>query len=623
MDFIYWDVEKMKNQVYLLSLLVLLSGCPSDTDKKIPPNNNSDEINTAFGQTVEFLMNKDIFSDPYKYFNKNDVDIERPESCDDLRGLLTATGDKLKPVYILMDKTLSSDTDKCSRDESPFMITRNSEVFIDGSNTVNGDIDHFVIRQKENGKNSDKPLLIISNDKRVLIKGFLLRGGRNGIVADIKSRVYMGDVIITEPAKEGILITDTGLYTQNQSTSLFGMISDASANHHCTEVYRNETTNPLATVHDGCVLSFYKTVTINTTSSIGLDIRHTQARAIVNDSASLIINNPTTGVNVIGTLQFKRNGILWINNYSETGINLGGGRLLCDKSNPVNHFEMSGNPAPVSFTDTNSEINTCLRNIGDFNGDVNNDFLWRNTLNGKNWVYLATNSGGYSTSFLNRAASIWKIEGIGDFDGDGKDDIFWRNQTTGQNWMYLMNGASISLNKGVIQIAPLDWQVEGIGDFNGDGKDDIFLRKLSTEQNRIYSMNGTMVSESYDITKSADPTWQVTGAGDFNGDGKDDIFWRHSSGQHWIYLMNDTNTPNNFEVKYYDSSCITPVADTMFIGIKNHTDNVENGKDILLFLESEGATALKRFELVENKLCSQLPDTGFTLTAIYKTNAFR
>ena len=52
----------------------------------------------------------------------------------------------------------------------------------------------------------------------------------------------------------------------------------------------------------------------------------------------------------------------------------------------------------------------------------------------------------------------WQIVGNGDYNGDGNADILWRNSVTGRNWMYLMNGISISNSQRVNTESDQNWQ---------------------------------------------------------------------------------------------------------------------------------------------------------------------
>ncbi|MHC4273741.1 MAG: hypothetical protein ACYSUR_08740, partial [Planctomycetota bacterium] len=59
----------------------------------------------------------------------------------------------------------------------------------------------------------------------------------------------------------------------------------------------------------------------------------------------------------------------------------------------------------------------------------------------------------------------WKVMGTVDFDGDVMSDIFWRNTLNGKNSLWLMDGRQ--LREGTASIQPLpdpDWTVVGTAD---------------------------------------------------------------------------------------------------------------------------------------------------------------
>ena len=120
----------------------------------------------------------------------------------------------------------------------------------------------------------------------------------------------------------------------------------------------------------------------------------------------------------------------------------------------------------VAYTGNNWDI----VGVSDFNDDGQSDILWRNNTDGHLWMYLmngATISNGTSEAPGEHVAYTsleWDIVAIGDYNGDGKKDIFWRNSVDGRNHMYLMDGTSPVPSEGVpvTTVSDLNWEVQGL-----------------------------------------------------------------------------------------------------------------------------------------------------------------
>src|ERR1700754_1091111 len=202
------------------------------------------------------------------------------------------------------------------------------------------------------------------------------------------------------------------------------------------------------------------------------------------------------------------------------------------------HVNLSGATNGAVMSD-NSALGTIANDEGtrspnEFNGDDNNNFLWRN--DDGSVATWDINDRSYSVLVVGTATNDWHIAGTGDFNGDHKTDILWRNDS-GAVATWNMNDRSSS--GAVIGTATNDWHVAGTGDFNGDGKTDILWRNdngsVATWNMNDRSSNGAVIGT---VTND----WHIAGTGDFNGDGKTDILWRNDNGAVATWDMNDRSS---------------------------------------------------------------------------------
>jgi len=232
---------------------------------------------------------------------------------------------------------------------------------------------------------------------------------------------------------------------------------------------------------------------------------------------------------------------------------------------------------------------------GDFNGDGNDDILWRNYSTGQTYVWLMNGTSISSQGSPGTVSDLsWHIEQAGDFNGDGKTDILWYNDSTGQTYIWLMNGTTITSQGLPGTVSDLNWHIEQAGDFNGDGKTDILWYNDSTGQTYIWLMNGTAISSLGLPGTVSDLNWGIRQGADFNGDGKTDIFngdgktdilWRNdSTGQTYVWLMNGTS------ISSQGSPGTVSDLNWHIIGINDFDGDIDSISDILWYNDSTGQT---------------------------------
>ena len=207
-------------------------------------------------------------------------------------------------------------------------------------------------------------------------------------------------------------------------------------------------------------------------------------------------------------------------------------------------WQMDGTAFQASTDLTSATTDTNWRpvGVGDFTGDGETDTLWRNAVDGRN--YIAQTSNGVSGQQFNLTTVgnlDWKIAGVADFTGDAKNDILWRNTRNGRNLVWQMDGITYQQKLNVKRMRNTSWRIGGTADFNGDGKADILWRNTTNGRNAVWQMNGAAFQGSTAIKRVRNQAWQIAQVGDYTGDGLADILWRNTAnGANTVWQMNGT-----------------------------------------------------------------------------------
>jgi hypothetical protein len=180
--------------------------------------------------------------------------------------------------------------------------------------------------------------------------------------------------------------------------------------------------------------------------------------------------------------------------------------------------------------------------VGDFDGDGISDVLLGNRATGSIVVWLM-NANGTRRAVGEVAVldlGIWQFQGVGDFNGDMRTDIVWRNLSNGDVYVWMMDGLSIDPDgSGAVGNAPLAWTIAGIGDFNGDGCSDLLWRNGDTGENAMWFMKGEFINDVGNLPALDPSLWHVAGIGDLDADLMSDIVWRNVvTGDVHVWLMN-------------------------------------------------------------------------------------
>ncbi len=205
-----------------------------------------------------------------------------------------------------------------------------------------------------------------------------------------------------------------------------------------------------------------------------------------------------------------------------------------------------------------------LVGVEDMTGDRQADFvfysrgldrtvIWTTNLAGQivdgGYVTSDARPGGQETG----APNAWNVQALADFNGDGQNDILWRN-TAGVVVLWAMNGTKLDAAKsGLLPNVPTNFQVKGIGDFNHDGIQDLIWRDQTSGVNRVWAFGVNGRPTEVDLL-AAPSQWEIGAIGDTNSDGFDDIIWRNNQENNvviWAFKEGQLSLPDSGYVLNY------------------------------------------------------------------------
>lgn len=192
-----------------------------------------------------------------------------------------------------------------------------------------------------------------------------------------------------------------------------------------------------------------------------------------------------------------------------------------------------------------NDANWQIAGIGDFDGDGQDDLVWRNNVTGQNSVWFMNGSNRVGTAALPEVTDAgWRLQGVGNFSPNSprRDDLVWRNEITGQNVIWFMDGVKRLGTVRLDDVSGGNWEIAGVGNFDRDGKlDDLVWRNYATGQNTVWFVEADGTKKTQALTPLNDPNWRIEGVSNFDGDGfTDDLLWRNrTDGLTSIWFIND------------------------------------------------------------------------------------
>jgi hypothetical protein len=230
-----------------------------------------------------------------------------------------------------------------------------------------------------------------------------------------------------------------------------------------------------------------------------------------------------------------------------------------------------------------------IKGVGDFDGDLREDLLWRHT-SGQVSIWFKTPLGRWSEAYRGGTdpGGVWSIQAVGDFNGNGRTDILWRD-TSGYLaiWFDGNNLDTAAPSYGDFP-APVDlaWQINGVDDFDGDRHADILWRHTDGQVAIWYMSGGRRIGDGYPGGRDPSGIFSIQGTGDFDGDGMSDILWRDTSGNLAIWSHGDRYSDT------YPSYRNAGGPVDLSWSIKGIGDFNADGRSDLLWTHSSGSVAI-------------------------------
>jgi len=153
---------------------------------------------------------------------------------------------------------------------------------------------------------------------------------------------------------------------------------------------------------------------------------------------------------------------------------------------------------------------------GDINGDGKADLIWHNHQNGNVTVWywdFFMNGVASAVTTIDRAADLnWHVAGSGDFDGDGDEDLLWRHAVSGRNVIWKLQNAQLQIGEEIPGVSDLNWQIVALGDYTRDGMIDLVWRNSQTGMDVIWRMNHTALAGGVEFDGVNPITgWKIVG----------------------------------------------------------------------------------------------------------------
>jgi len=183
-----------------------------------------------------------------------------------------------------------------------------------------------------------------------------------------------------------------------------------------------------------------------------------------------------------------------------------------------------------------------VRNIGDLNGDGDDDLVVAVTDNGQRLLFMSgdppTAGGQVLDTYLSGATTVW-TEVLPDVTGDGINEALAAVWVSDGSAIRCVNGATGSEVWRSTTVDELGMQANVLGDVNGNGVPDVVAASWENAVSVLDGADGTEIWKTSVGTLNGGDVWTARGIGDVTGDGVDDVVAGSFDGH--VYAMDGTD----------------------------------------------------------------------------------
>lgn len=208
----------------------------------------------------------------------------------------------------------------------------------------------------------------------------------------------------------------------------------------------------------------------------------------------------------------------------------------------VDGASVAGSQAAVIWKRLMADAVVSVRNIGDVNGDGDDDVLLAVGDNGHSVVCMdggSTSPNGAVLWQYPAGTSVYAVGVLPDITGDGVDEALAVLWTTGGSAIRCLNGTSGAVEWTSTAVPEYGMMVDVLKDVNGDGFDDVVVASWENAVIVLNGLNGELLWKTSVGTTNGGDVWTARAIDDLNGDGNQDVI--AGSFDTYAYAMDGKN----------------------------------------------------------------------------------